>query len=46
MVICHQDGTHRPLVRTDGTVRYPLSRALITQISHSPEELTCYTQAV
>ena len=46
MVTRHQDGTRRPLVRTDGTVRYPLSRALIAQISHSPEEPTCYTQAV
>lgn len=40
-----QVGSQRPLVRHDGIVRYPLPRALITQIS-TIEEPTCYRQAV
>lgn len=46
MVTRTQDGTHRQWVRNDGTVRYPLSSALLAQVSSSREEPTCYTQAV
>lgn len=46
MVTRQQAGTRRTLVRTDGTVRYPLPRALIAHVSSSHEEPTCYTQAV
>lgn len=35
MVTCLRDGIHRPLVRTDGTVRYPLPRSLSASLSSS-----------
>lgn len=46
MVTRLRDGIHRPLVRTDGTVRYPLPRALAAQLSSSSDEPTCFSQAV
>jgi hypothetical protein len=36
-------GTKRPLVRTDGTVHYPLSSALAAQIFSSVDEPTCFS---
>jgi hypothetical protein len=46
MVTRLRDAIHRPLVRTDGTVRYPLPRALAAQLSSSSDEPTCFSQAV
>ena len=40
-----RDGIRQPKVRTDGTVRYPLSEAHAAVISQ-PFEPTCFTQAV
>lgn len=45
MVTRLRDAIHRPLVRTDGTVRYPLPRALAAQLSSSSDEPTCFSQA-
>ena len=46
MVTRLRDGIRRALVRTDGTVRYPLPRALTAQLSSSSEEPTCFSQAM
>lgn len=45
MVAHPRDGIQKPLVRTDGTLRYPLPRALAAQISSPSEEPTCFAQA-
>ena len=39
------DGIRQPKVRTDGTIRYPLSKAY-TSVLSQPFEPTCFTHAV
>lgn len=41
-----RDGTQPPKIRTYGTVRYPLPKALTTTLSNSNDEPTCFSQAV
>ncbi|XP_024172106.1 secreted RxLR effector protein 161-like [Rosa chinensis] len=43
MTTCLRDGTAKPIVRTDGTVKYPLPRALLTTLDFA--EPTSYTEA-
>ncbi|CAL9000116.1 unnamed protein product [Prunus brigantina] len=38
-----QDGIHKPKLYTDGTVKYPFPRALLTVVEHI--EPTCFSQA-
>lgn len=45
MVLRSMTGVQRPVNRTDGTTRYPVPRALAAQMTNSPQEPTCYTQA-
>ncbi|KAL5703600.1 hypothetical protein ACHQM5_022129 [Ranunculus cassubicifolius] len=40
-----RDGSRRTAARTDGTIRYPIPKALTAQLSASTIEPTCYTQA-
>lgn len=44
MVTRLKDGIRQHLIRTDGTVRYPISQALIAAVSSSLEP-TCFSQA-
>ncbi|PRQ49673.1 putative RNA-directed DNA polymerase [Rosa chinensis] len=43
MVTRLQDGTQKPRIPSDGTVRYPIPRALLTMVDSV--EPTCYSQA-
>ncbi|CAL9021646.1 unnamed protein product, partial [Prunus brigantina] len=38
-----QDGIHKPKLHTDGIVKYPIPRALLTVVEHT--EPTCFSQA-
>lgn len=46
MVTRHQDGTCRPLILIVGTIRYPLSRALLTQLLYFIDMPTRYAKVV